>query len=338
MTREFWKSAGMHLLEVDASGWLKVTPDFIRAYLTRPEIHPVEELCAREVALHEALLEAPAMSVRAEDLDALADPDAADNYRVLLAFRDELLAAGTIEGAYLRLVRQTAKPVPPVFLDQLVHLIVRNMLKNASDPMRLRAGELFFREQKVSTDDGRLLLADEEIVDMHAQGLRRTGLGQLLSETGTPQRQVTLDVLNEENCEIYWARSDKFDTVIDFRFEKPALDAFARVIEAWLAHMMRIEVRVEPRPRLDDDDWRWHIGLDQQSNTILNALYEGRSPPAGAMERIIALFRMHILDERLVIDRVKGHPIYLALAMDEDERCRMKPQNLLANLPLAVES
>lgn len=336
MRHDFWKSAGLHLLEIDDSGWLKVTPDFIRAYLTRPEIHPVEESCAAEVALHEALLESPGMPVTEDRLASLADGDAADNYRMLLAFRHHLLAAGTIEGAYLRLLRQPQSPPPPMFLDQLVHLIARNMLKDVQDPMRIRAAELLFREQKVSTDDGRLLLADEEILDMHAQGLRNTGLGQLLSETGTPQKQVTLDVLTSENADIYWARSDRFDTVIDLRFEQPALDALARVIEAWIGHMLRIETRVEPRPRLDDEDWRWHIGLDQQANLILNALYEGKPPPPGAMERIIALFRMHIIDERLVIHRVKGRPIYLALAMTEDNRCRMKPQNLLANLPLSA--
>lgn len=328
----------MHLLEPDASGWLKVTPDFIRAYLTRPEIHPVAESCATEVALHEALLESPAMAVGEAQIAAIADKDAADNYRLLLSFRDELLAAGTIEGAYLRLVRQTAFRVPPLFLDQLVHLIVRNILKDCDDPFRLRAGELFFREQKVSTDDGRLLLADEEIVDMQARALQNTGLGQLLAETGTPQKQVTLDVLTRENAEIYWARSDRFDTVIDFRFEQPALDAFARVIEAWVAHMAQVEVRVEPRPKLDDQDWRWHIGLDQQSSLILNALYEGRTLAPGAMERLIALFRMRILNDGVVIDRVKGRPVYLALAMDEDRCCRMKPQNLIANLPLVQQS
>lgn len=338
MRHDFWKSAGLHLVERDQSGWLRVTPDFIRAYLTRPEIHPVEESCAAEIALHEALLESPAMQVSAAQIAALSDADAADNYRLLLAFRDELLAAGTIEGAYLRLVGQSAIRVPPVFIDQLVHLILRNVLMDADDPFRVRAGEVFFREQKVSTDDGRLLLADEEIVDMQAQALRNMGLGQLLAETGTPQKQVTLDVLTRENSEIYWARSDRFDTVIDFRFEQPALDAFARVIEAWIAHLAHIEVRVEPRPRLDDQDWRWHIGLDQESNQILNALYEGKPPPADAMERLIGLFRMKIVDDRLVIDRVKGRPVYLALGMSSDMSCRMKPQNLLANLPLAQRS
>lgn len=328
----------MHLLTRDDSGWLRVTPDFIRAYLTRPEIHPVEDSCAAEVALHEALLESPAMPVSEKQLAEIADADVVDNYRVFVAFRDQLLAAGTIEGAYLKLVRKPGGRVPSMFIDQLVHLILCNILKDAHDPMRLRAAELFFREQKVSTDDGRLLLADVEIIDMHAQSLGNTGLGQLLAQTGTPPKLVTLDVLSDDNAAIYWARSDRFDTVIDFRFEQPALDAFARVIEAWVEHMARVEARVEPRVKLDDEDWRWHIGLDQQSNSILNALYEGSAPPPGAMERIIALFGMRILDDRLVIDRVKGRPIYLALAMAEDGSCRMKPQNLIANLPLAAGS
>ncbi|MEO1794366.1 MAG: hypothetical protein AAFU50_07150 [Pseudomonadota bacterium] len=30
---------------------------------------------------------------------------------------------------------------------------------------------------------------------------------------------------------------------------------------------MGLEVRVEPRPRLDDTDWRWHIGLDAEATS-----------------------------------------------------------------------
>ena len=97
MKRDFWKSAGMHLLTVGREGWLGVTPDFIRAYLTRPEVHPIEGSCAAEIALHEELMADPALAVPAERLATLADPDAIDNYRAVLAFRDHLLAAGTIE-------------------------------------------------------------------------------------------------------------------------------------------------------------------------------------------------------------------------------------------------
>lgn len=324
----------MHLLQVNDEGWLAVTPDFIRAYLTRPEIHPIDESCAEETKLHDELMADPFLAVTDDRLEKLADRDAAENYAVVLAYRDLLKSARTIEGAYLALMRQPAPVLPPVFIDQMVHLIMRNILKDVRDPIRLRAAEIFFREQSVSTGDGRLMLADEEIVEMHAHVGTETGLGQLLAESGTPMKSVTLDVLHDDNKDIYWARSDRFDTVVDFRFEQPALDAFARVIEAWLSHLLAVDVTVEPRPRIEDSDWRWHIGLDRESSTILNALYEGKQPPMDDMGRIIGLFRMRVPDGRLVLEHVRGRPIYLALAMTQQNRIKMKPQNLLTNLPL----
>jgi hypothetical protein len=256
----------------------------------------------------------------------------------VLAYRDLLTHAGTIEGAYLRLMRQSSIAIPPVFVDQMVHLILRNVLDDCADPMRLRAAELFFREQSVSTDDGRLMLADEEIVEMHARAGSETGLAQLLAKTGTPLKSVALDVLDDDNKAIYWARSDRFDTVIDFRFEQPAPDAFARVVEAWLGHLLRIEVRVEPRPRVEDPDWRWHIGLDREATRILNALYEGKTPSLDDMGRIVGLFRMRIRDDRMLLEQVRGKPVYLGLAMDTRKRLKMKPQNLLVNLPVIASA
>lgn len=338
MAREFWRSAGLHLLSRDARGWLRVTPDYLRAYLTRPEVHPVESSCAEEARLFEDLMADPFRAVPADRLARLADADAAANYRVVLAFRDLLARAGTVEGAYLALMRKGGIALPPVFIDQMVHVILRNALAEVADPLRLRAAELLFREQSVSTDGGRVLLADEEIVDLEARARRETGLGQLLAETGTPMRSVELDVLGDDNKEIYWHRSDRFDTVIDMRFELPALDALARVLEAWLLHLLGLSARIEPRPRIEDADWRWHIGLDREATTILNALYEGRAVTPGAQARIIGLFRMRLADDATVIERVRGHPVYLGLAMTEAKRLRLKPQNLLMNLPLAPAS
>lgn len=333
--RDFWKSAGLHLVEVGPDGWLKITPQLLLAYWTRPEVHPIETSCAEEIRLHEELLADPFLPVDEARLARLADPDAADNYRAVRAFRELLTEAGTVEGAYLKVALADRISIPPVFIDQMAHLILRNILKDVRDPMRLRAAEVFFREQTVSTDGGRLLLADEEIVEMHARS-GESGLAQLLTETGTPMRSVELDVLDEDNKEIYWERSDRFDTVVDFRFEQPALDAFARVIEAWLRHLMQLEVRVEPRPRVEDTDWRWHIGLDREATRILNALYEGQPVSVDELSQIVALFRMHIRDDSAVIDRVKGRPVYLGLAMTPAKRVKMKPQNLLANFPLRM--
>lgn len=333
--RDFWRSAGLHLVEIGPEGWLKITPQLLLAYWTRPEIHPIETSCAEEIRLHEELLADPFMPVDETRLGQLADPDARDNYRAVLAFRELLTEAGTVEGAYLKFALGGGINIPPVFIDQMVHLILRNILKDVRDPMRLRAAEVFFREQTVSTDDNRLLLADEEIVEMHARS-GETGLAQLLAETGTPMRSVELDVLDDDNKEIYWERSDRFDTVIDLRFEQPALDALARVIESWLRHLMQLDVRVEPRPKVEDTDWRWHIGLDREATRILNALYEGRPVGVDELSQIVALFRMHIRDDGVVIDHVKGRPVYLGLAMTPAKRVKMKPQNLLANLPLRM--
>src|ERR687886_620321 len=88
-----------------------------------------------------------------------------------LAVTDELLlAAPSAEAAYLDLVRRGVGPLPPLFLSQLVHLILRNALEGCQDPYVLRAGELFFRAQRVSFHDGAVLLADDEVIEAHEAG------------------------------------------------------------------------------------------------------------------------------------------------------------------------
>src|SRR5690242_15843467 len=92
--RDFWLSSGFRLLARDAGGHLAVTDDFLRAYLLRPEMLPGDDSCSAETRLHEALLADPRRSVDETGLAALADPDARDNYRVVLRWRDRLLAGG----------------------------------------------------------------------------------------------------------------------------------------------------------------------------------------------------------------------------------------------------
>ena len=330
-----WLSSGYHLLEVNDDGWLVPGQDFLRAYFARPELRPLEESCAREVALFEELMTDPFRQIAPDRLDELADPAAAENYRVMLKFRDILFGAGTIEGAYLKLARERDTGIPSLFLDQLVHVILAHCLAGSSDPMRYRAGELFFREQSVDVSAGRIMLADAEVVAQKAETGVGGGIGQLLAETGTPRRSLELDVLGEASGGLYWSRSDRFDTVIDFRFTQPASDAFARVLEVWVGHLLGREIRVQPVPRIDDDDWRWHIGLDREASGLLNKLYEGRALDNDEADRIIALFEMRLTDDAGVLEQVRGHPVHLALAKDAHANLKMKPQNLIANMPLA---
>ncbi len=334
---DFWLSSGYHLLARDAVGRLAVTDDFLRAYFARPEIRPVEESCAAEIALHEALLADPRRPVALEEIVAMADPDAQENYRHLLAFRDHLLAHGSIEGAYLTLF-QYGVQVPPLFLDQLAHVILRALLEGCDDPFRPRAAELLFRSQRLTRQDGALMLADEETVAMYAETGGLGALGRLLQQAETPARAVTLDVLTETNAALYWARSDKFDTVLDVSFTRPGLDALCRVLEGWVLHMLGVATRIQPVQRISDDRWVWHVGLDAEATGILNDLYNGTAVDAARLGRLVSLFRMEFADASLMRPGIAGRPIYLAMAVDDRDTLRLKPQNLLFNLPLADSS
>ncbi|RJF82130.1 hypothetical protein D3877_18895 [Azospirillum cavernae] len=333
---DFWKASGHHLLRRDAAGHWAVTPDFLRAYLLRPEMRPPEDACDAEHTLHAGLLDDPARPVPAPLLDALADDDARDNWRVWLGFRDRLLAAGTLEGCYLGLFREGARGVPGLFIDQLVHAILRGALDETSSGLRARAGELFFREQTVSVADGRVRLADAETVESLSASGGFGSLGRLAVEAGTALRSVDLDILDETNHSAYWGRDERHDTVIDVTFAAAGLDALARVLEIWVARFLGVTVSVQPVQSIQDDRWVWHVGLDGAATGILNDLYNGVPVAQDRLARILALFRLEFADPAAMRPDLAGRPVYLGMAMNEQNRLRLKPQNLLVNLPLAV--
>ena len=306
-----------------------MTDDFLRAYYLRPEIHPVEDSGEGERRVHAALMHDPRAAV---DLAAIEDPDARDNYRVVLEFRRKLLDAGTVEGCYMALFRAPID-IPPMFVDQLAHVILRNVLDGCDDPLELRAAELFFREQKATIRDGHVLLADLETVEMHASGHRYGSIGRLIVEAQADLANVDLDVLDRNNAALYWERESRHDTVISLTFGRPALDALCRVLAAWVRHFLGVEVRVKPIRRIEEHPWAWHVGLDAESSAILNELWAGREIEQGRMRNIVALFALDFEDPALMRAAVRGRTVYLALAA-EDGVVKMKPQNLLTNLPL----
>ena len=50
---------------------------------------------------------------------------------------------------------------------------------------------------------------------------------------------------------------------------------------------------------------------------------------------LLTLFRLEFRDPADMLARVRGRPVYLGLAMTADQRVKLKPQNVLINLPLA---
>ncbi len=334
---DFWRESGFHLLTRDADGRLAVTPDFLRAYLMRPEMHPPEDACDTEHTLFAGLLDDPTRPVPDGMVEALADEDARENWAIWLGFRDRLLAAGTVEGCYLRLFREGARGVPSLFIDQLAHVILRNILDETPSGLRARAAEMLFRAQTVSIEEGRVRVADSETVEMLASTGGFGSLGRLVVEAGTAPRSVELDILDENNHPNYWGRDSKHDTVLDVTFAAAGLDALCRVLEAWVAHFLGVTVNIQPVQQIRDERWVWHVGLDSEATAIMNDLYNGVEVEEERLARILALFRLEFADPAAMRADIAGRPVYLGMAMGADRKLRLKPQNLLVNLPLAAK-
>ena len=350
---DFWPGCGWAQLVRDERGWLRPGDDWLRLFLARPELAPVDDSCASERALHKALLEAPTRPVTAERLARLQDADARENYAVFLRFRDALLAAGTLQSFYIGLFRRGAIETPPLFIDLLVQAMLRGLLDGTDDAFEARAAELLFRPQRITVQDGRVLAADRDAIDLLHETAGLGEIGRLLRQAQLQPRALDVEVLTADNAARYWAgaAAGRHHVLLDltqelrqdvghglqFRLQnaRSGLPALARVLERWVAHLLGVQVTVEPVQRIDDAQWRWHVGLDAEATALLNDLYEGRAVDDERRRRLVSLFRLEFADAAEMHADVAGRPVYLGLASNAEGVLRLKPQNLLLNLPLA---
>jgi len=333
---DYWPSCGYRLLGAAPGGQLAVSDDFLKSYLLRPELAPVPESCAAELALHGQLLGLPRSEVREAQIAAISDGDSRDNYRIWLRFRDRLLAAPTLEAAYAGLFAGDGVDAPPKFVHELTQILLRHILGQSADPFEARAAEMLFRPQRVSVlPDGAVMAADVQTVELYATSGGFGSLGELLARNRTPTRTIDLDVLSDDNAEAYWGRDERYDFAVSLNRGGRALDALCRVLERWIAHFLSVEVSIRPRREIDDARWLWHVGLDAEASGLLNDLYNRVGVGDERMERLLCLFELNFADAADMRPALAGRPVYLAMAVDAESRLKLKPQNLLLNLPLA---
>jgi hypothetical protein len=326
---DFWLSCGHHLVDRDENGGLRVTADFLKLYMARPEIIPPLEACSVERELHAGLMSDPMRKISPTEVAGIADADARENWSLLIAFRDHLLRHRTLEGAYLALMREGPGGTPPLFLDQLVHLILRNALHDCDDPFVLRAAEMFFRKQRLTLHEGSLLAADEETL----AGVGASSASPLVSMLGLPAA-AEIDVLTDENSDAYWERSDRFDFALDLSGGQRGLFALAQATARWIRHLLGIEVEIEPLVEVQNARLSWYVGLDAEGSRIGDLLWRGEQFDDVLRNRIIGLFRIQFHDSRDIMESIAGEPVFAIMAMDQNETLRMKPQNLITGLPL----
>lgn len=328
----FWATSGHLLLDREPGGGLLVTDDFLKAYLARPELLPPDETCDAERALHAKLMAEPQAEIAPAEIAAIADEDARENWLFMLGWRDRLLAAPTLEAAYAGIVREGAGNIPPLFLDQLVHVILRAALDDTDDPYVVRAAECLFRPQRVTHHENTILLADADIIEGHEADRHAS---PLLAMLGGPAA-TSLDILKAANADQYWQRSDGFDMVLDLGGSPSGRAALGQALRHWVRQIHGFDVAIEPLEKVKDADWRWFVGLDAQATGIGNALWKGQAVSEDELSRVLALYTMTLPDDVPVLPAARGKPIYLVMAMTPDRLLRLKPQNLVTGLPLAV--
>ena len=361
---DFWPACGYRHLERTERGWLRPTDAYFRSWLALPELALVDESCAAERALHAALTASPGLAVLPSRLATLQDADVRDNYAMFLGFRDALLEAGTLEAYYLALMRAGAVRVPPLFVDRIVQAIVRHLLDASGDAFEARAAELLFRSQRLSLVEGRRLCADQATVDLLQETAGLGDIGRLLVQNHAPMPAVQMAVLTPENATGYWAKTagkagglggaatDRYTMLLDLTHEVESdighglvftttrahsgLKAIARVLEKWVSHLLGVAVSITPLQKIDDDAWRWHVGLDVDSMALLNDLYDERPVEPERLQRLVSLFRLTFANPHEMRADVVGKSVYLGLAMTPQNTLKLKPQNLLLNLPLAA--
>ena len=221
--QDFWPASGFSQLEGNSRGWLLPTDGYLRLFLARPELALVEESCPAEIALHEALMARPQRAFTSTEQTAaladLADADVRANYTHFFNFRDGLLAAGTLENYYLATIRSGNITVPPLFIDLVAQACLRNVLNDATDAFEVRAGEMLFRPQRITTQDGQVLSGDLAVLDL----LNETGglgdMGRLLAQNNAPMRAVNLAVLTDSSAQAYWDSGERHNYLLDLTHE-----------------------------------------------------------------------------------------------------------------------
>ena len=146
---------------------------------------------------------------------------------------------------------------------------------------------------------------------------------------------MDLDVLDDVNHAEYFRRDERRDTVLQINPGVPGSLALCELLARWVTHFHGTAVTVTPIREIPDEEWVWHTGLDVEASAMLNDIYAGAEVDEDRMRRVVGLFRMAFADTSALQPELGGAPVFLGMAMTPEGNLRVKPQNLLMNLPLA---
>ena len=102
----------------------------------------------------------------------------------------------------------------------------------------------------------------------------------LVSMLGIPA-EAEIDVINDDNAESYWERSDQFDMAIDLTAGRAGLVALAEAMRRWIVHVLGVDVTIEPLTEMREVNLAWYVGLDADATKIGDHVVERRGDRRG---------------------------------------------------------
>ena len=124
---------------------------------------------------------------------------------------------------------------------------------------------------------------------------------------------------------------------LDLTAGQRGLVALGDVVRRWLGHLLAIDVVVEPLAEVDNARLSWYVGLSSEATRIGDTIWNGGELDDVMRARLVGLFRLVFRDPADMIEKVRGEPVYLLVAMAPDGVLRLKPQNLVTGLPIRHE-
>jgi hypothetical protein len=146
--------------------------------------------------------------------------------------------------------------------------------------------------------------------------------------------EAEIDIMSDDNAEHYFEHSDLFHVAIDLTAGRRGHAALAEAMRRWIAHVLNVEVTIDPLTELREAKLTWYVGLDSDGSKIGDLLWNGEELDEAAAARVVGLFSLTFHDPDVMMDKVRGDPVYLILAMTPDKLLRFKPQNLVTGLPV----